>query len=397
VTAALTPRGKALLLAAAVLVLAARLLGTVELAGLAVAALVALALALARVRGESVSLRSRVLEPARAPVGSSARARIRLANLGARPTRAVTAVDACDRDVARFLVPPLLPGETAEAEYPLPTRRRGIHLIGPLSLSVADPFGLVEARSVVAGEERFVVHPRIEPVLPPPGWSALDARVGSLHASHVPVGLDFFALRPYEAGDDIRRIHWRTTARMGELMLRQDEVPWESAATVLLDTRAAAHRGASFERAVEVAASLASSLVRSGRRMRFLTTGGFELGTGGRAPWPVLMEYLAVVAPERTDRFAEVLEGLRRRPSGTLAAVVVEPRPSELAALGGLRSRLGLVMVAALRPSSYRGHNDGPLPAAPGAVVVPVTRSTPFAVAWNQAVLSCRRPETARR
>jgi uncharacterized protein (DUF58 family) len=172
-------------------------------------------------------------------------------------------------------------------------------------------------------------------------------------------------------------------------------VPWESAATVLLDTRAGAHRRASFERAVEVAASLASALVRSGRRMRFLTTGGFELGTGGRAPWALLVEYLAVVRPDRTDRFAEVLEGLRRRPSGTLAAVVAEPRPSELAALGALQPRLGLVMVAALRPSSYRSHKDpggkdGPVPAAPGAVVVPVTRSTPFAVAWNQAVLSCR-------
>jgi uncharacterized protein (DUF58 family) len=179
---------------------------------------------------------------------------------------------------------------------------------------------------------------------------------------------------------------------MGDLMLRQDEVPWESAATVLFDTRAAAHRGASFERAVEVAASLASALVRSGRRIRFLTTGGFELGTGGRAPWAMLMEYLAVVAPERDDRFAEVLEGLRRRPSGTLAAVVAEPRASELLALGALQSRLGLVMVAALRPSSYGGHKDGPRPEVPGAVVVPVTRSTPLATAWNQAVLSCRQP-----
>jgi uncharacterized protein (DUF58 family) len=341
-----------------------------------------------------------------------------VANHGTRPTRLITAVDTFDGGpgAARFLVPPLLPGETAEAEYALPTTRRGSHVIGPLSLSVADPFGLVEARAVVAGEERYIVHPRIEAVLPVPGWSAVEARVGSLHASPVPVGLDFFGLRPYEVGDDIRRIHWRSTARMGELMLRQDEAPWESVATVLLDTRAAAHRGASFERAVEVAASLASALVRSGRRMRFLTTGGFELGTAGRAPWPMLVEYLAVVAPDRTDRFAEVLESLRRRPTGSLAAVVVEPRPSELAALGALQSRLGLVMVAALRPSSYRNHRtrtsaaaepaapghrfgarDGPLPVAPGAVVVPVTRSTPFATAWNQAVLSCRRPQPVRR
>jgi uncharacterized protein (DUF58 family) len=399
VTPALTPRGKALLLAAAVLLGAARLLGTVELAGLAVAALVALALAVAQVRGGSATLQSRVLEPARAPVGSPARARLRLANLGARPTRLLTAVDGLDggRGAARVLVPPLAPGETAEAEYLLPTKRRGIHVIGPLTLSVADPFGLAEARTVVAGEERFVVHPRMEPVLPLPGWSPLEARVGSLHASPVPVGLDFFAVRPYVMGDDIRRVHWRSTARTGALMLRQDEVPWESSATVLLDTRAFAHRGASFERAVEVAGSLAAALARSGRRMRFLTTGGFELGLGGRAPWSVLVEYLAVVSPDRSDRFAEVVEGLRKRPGGPLAAVVVEPRPAELAALGALRSRLGLVMVAALRPSSYRGHKDPPSPTVPGAVIVPVTRSTPFATAWNQAVLSCRRPEAARR
>src|SRR5437660_8459465 len=105
--------------------------------------------------------------------------------------------------------------------------------------------------------------------------------MGSMQASRVPVGLDFFALREYEVGDDLRRVHWRSTARTGDLMLCQDELRHGEVATVLVDTRAAAHDGDSFERALEVAASVTAALVAGGRRVRFLTTGGFDVELAG--------------------------------------------------------------------------------------------------------------------
>ena len=176
---------------------------------------------------------------ARAEAGEAARADLTLMNLGRRSTPVLSAVDSFDtgRRVARFLVPPLAPGETADAAYRLPTTRRGIYTVGPLTLSVHDAFGVVECGLTLAGDDRFVVYPRVEDVLPLPGAASREARMGSMQASRVPVGLDFFGLREYEVGDDLRRVHWRSTARTGELMLRQDEMPWEARSTILLDTR----------------------------------------------------------------------------------------------------------------------------------------------------------------
>jgi uncharacterized protein (DUF58 family) len=213
----------------------------------------------------------------------------------------------------------------------------------------------------------------------------------------VPVGLDFFGLRQYEVGDDLRRVHWRSTARTGELMLRQDEMPWESRSTVLLDTRAAAHQGESFERAVEVAASLVTAVCRGRRQVRFLTTGGVEIRSAGRDRYPSIMEYLAAVAPDANDHFDVIVNGLRRTGGdGPLAAVLANASGNDLSALGALRSRIGFVVLALLRPSSYGGVDLGQTPAVPGAVVVPISGRVPFRDAWNQAVISCQRSAAVR-
>ena len=397
---ALTNRGWALVGAAVALLVGARVLGVVELAMLAAAAFLVVAGALLRVRGRAANLSAeRTLRPPRAEARGQARADLSLTNRGTRTTGVLTATDSFDggHRVARFLVPPLAAGETAEAAYRLPTGRRGIYSVGPLTVSVTDPFGIAEVSTVSARIDRFVVYPRIEDILALPGSSNRDARLGSFRASRVPVGLDFFGLRAYEVGDDLRRVHWRTTARTGELMLRQDEMPWESRATVLLDTRPSTHQGESFERAVEVAASIVTAVAKGRRHIRFLTSGGVEIRSTGRERYPAIMEYLAQASPEAVDNFDVVVDGLRRTGAGTpLAAVLANASRSDLAALGALRPRVGLVVLAVLRPSSYGGTDVGPAPMVPGALVVPVAASVPFPDAWNQAVISCQRSVTAR-
>jgi uncharacterized protein (DUF58 family) len=220
--------------------------------------------------------------------------------------------------------------------------------------------------------------------------------MGSMQASRVPVGLDFFGLREYEVGDDLRRVHWRSTARTGELMLRQDEMPWESRSTILLDTRPSTHSGESFERAVEVAASLATAMCRGRRQVRFLTTGGVDIRSSGGDRYAQIMEYLAGASVETFVRWDQVVEGLRRNGEGPLAAVMANADRSDLAALGTLRTRLGLVLLVALRPSAYGGVDVGPAPTAAGAVVVPVAADSPFRTAWNQAVVTWQRSAAVR-
>jgi uncharacterized protein (DUF58 family) len=399
VRASLTNRGWSLCGAAAALLVGARVLGVEELAMLAAAAFLVVVFAYLRVRRHSLRMSAqRALQPGRAEAGSTARADLTVMNLGRRTTPVLAATDSFDggRRVARFLVPPLAPGETGDAAYRLPTNRRGIYKVGPLTLSVHDAFGVVETGVTLAGEDRFVVYPRVEDVLAMPGAASREARMGSRQASRVPVGLDFFGLREYEVGDDLRRVHWRSTARTGELMLRQDETPWESRSTILLDTRPSTHTPESFERAVEIAASLATAMCRGRRQMRFMTSGGVDIRSSGTDRYAQIMEYLAGASLETYVRWEHVIEGLRRSGDGPLAAIVANADGNDLKALGALRPRLGLVLLCVIRPSAYGQADVGPTPAPPGALVVPVSADSPFRTAWNATVATCQRSAAVR-
>jgi uncharacterized protein (DUF58 family) len=390
----LTNRGWSLCGAAAALLVGARVLGVEELAMLAAACFLVVVVAFIKGRRHALRLSAeRVLRPTRAEAGEAARADLTLMNLGRRSTPVLAAVDSFDtgRRVARFLVPPLAPGETADAAYRLPTARRGIYTVGPLKLSVHDAFGVVETGITLAGEDKFVVYPKVEDVLPLPGAASREARMGAMQASRVPVGLDFFGLREYEVGDDLRRVHWRSTARTGELMLRQDEMPWEARSTILLDTRPSTHHGESFERAVEMAASLATAMCRGRRQVRFMTTGGIDIRSAGGDRYPQIMEYLAGASLETYVRWDQVMEGLRRTAEGPLAAIVADVERTDFVALGALRARLGLIFICAIRPSAYGEVDVNPVPAAPGGLVVPVSSTSPFKSAWNQAMVTCQR------
>jgi uncharacterized protein (DUF58 family) len=414
----LTRRGRGVLAAAAGLLIAARLFGSMELAGLAAAAAAAVgAAALSVMRAQLTYRADRWLSPMRVAVGRMAQARLRFTNVGPDPIAAtavasdgVDHVDARSRATRVYgscLVPPLGRGAMAEAAYDLPTERRGSIAVGPLVVKVGDPLGLAERRLEMAGTARLVVHPRVHPVLALPASSTRETRHGTTHPARAPQGDDFFALREYEVGDDLRRVHWRSTARTGDLMLRQDELRFGEVATVLLDTRATAHRGDSFERALEVATSVAAALVEEGRRLRFITTGGFDVeldgarkgGAAGRPDgrWALVLDHLAEVTPDigSADHFAFAVQSIRRDPSGPLAAVVGDATAAEFSALGALRPRLGLVLIAQItqQPAATAGH----APSVPGALVVPVRHTNDFPEAWNQAVLSCGRREAVPR
>ena len=227
------------------LLIAGRLFGLPELYALAVAAAAAAGGALLYVRYYPWAVESlRDVRPPQVAAGGSSRVELSVRNTHARRSPVLSARDPFDngRRWARFHIAPLEPGELVRAAYRLPTAERGIFPLGPLEIGVTDPFALAERVIPAAPLATLTVFPRVDELRPlPQGRSANPSGVSSKPAVGAG-GEDFYALRSYEVGDDLRRVHWASTARKDELMIRQDEMPWQARVTVLADLRAASTR-----------------------------------------------------------------------------------------------------------------------------------------------------------
>src|SRR5262245_56057666 len=393
--ASLTRRGWSLVGAAIGLALGSYLLGAVELLVLGIACAVLLlggTVWLAFGSGLDLAL-SRRVRPARLQVGAEGRIDITIerratADRATRPTPLLTATDLFDegRRAARFVVPPLAAGATARAAYRIPTRRRGRYQVGPLVVRASDPFGLLTRTVATVGEAEVLVRPRVHDIASPVavgGRVSGEADAIARRSVLSDLGDECLTLREYELGDDLRRVHWRSTARTGDLMIRQNEARWRSTAEVVLDVHPDGHDVDSFELAVEAAASTIARLVRQQRRVELVTSAGTVLGTVGDPRHDVL-DQLATVTTDADDRLATVLEQIRaHRHVDLVVAVLGRVGPDVVRALHGLG---GIHVIAVLTQPSN-------LASSTTVTVVDATR-TPFATAWNQA---CAAPSAARR
>ena len=205
------------------------------------------------------------------------------------------------------------------------------------------------------------------------------------------VGDDFYALRPYVVGDDLRRIHWPSTARHDELLVRQQEQPWQGRTTVLLDVRRAAHDAASLETAVSAAASVVSA--NSARRdlVRLLTTDGADSGFGsGTAHLQALLEHLAVIQAAGSASLRTMLDIVQRDGQGSLVLVVGDTVEDELRSTARLRQRFGLVLIVRAARRGQAGTAGGARSPALAASVVQATDERSFAPAWNATIAATR-------
>jgi uncharacterized protein (DUF58 family) len=342
----LTTRGRSFLAAAAAAGVSALFLGEEDL--LRIAALLALlpvfaAVAVARARYRLSC--SRTLRPDRVQVGNPAQVALRLENLSRIPTGLMLLEDRVPYALGsrpRFVLNRLLARQHGEVSYTVRADVRGRYDLGPLSVRLTDPFGLCELTRSFASTERLVVTPVVVP-LPPVRVGGEWAGNGESRARSAAVhGEDDAATREYRHGDDLRKVHWRSTARTGEMMVRREEQPWQTSATVLLDTRASAHRGdgpaSSFEWAVSSAASAGVHLGRSGFTMRMITDSGADVNAVALSGEGVLLDYLAEVRPSKHHTLANGINQLRRDNGGVLIAVVGLLSPEEAQQLAAARA-----------------------------------------------------------
>ncbi|WP_230879099.1 DUF58 domain-containing protein [Planomonospora sp. ID67723] len=299
---ALTARGRSFLASGVAALVCAFVLGEHDLlrVGVLVVSLPLLAaMVVARTRYRLSCARR--LDPPRAEVGGEATVTLRLENVTRLPTGLLMIEDTVPYALGarpRFVLDRVEPRGIREIDYRVRSDLRGRFTIGPLSIRISDPFGLVELTRSFTVSDTLVVTPQVV-ALPHVRLSGEwtgggDSRTRSVAAA----GDDDVAPREYRQGDDLRRVHWRSTARYGELMVRREEQQWQSRGALLLDTRRYAHRGegprSSFEVAVSAAASIGVHLSHEGLGLRLVTDQGAEHLTDTGLSWS-LLDTLAVV------------------------------------------------------------------------------------------------------
>ncbi|MEV0427854.1 DUF58 domain-containing protein [Micromonospora sp. NPDC050495] len=262
----ITARGVGLLVAAIVLLGAGFRFAYPELTVLGVAAAVAVGYAVVTAAWRPRLAVERVADPDRVARGEPATMTLTVRNTGRLRAANLLAEDRC---AGRSVPVPLLrlrPGRDTEVRYEVPTQRRGVVPVGPLRVTRRDPLGLVALARPYGEVAPVWVHPRIHPLtaVPTGAGRSLDGRTDSVpHGS-----ITFDSLREYVVGDELRRVHWRTSARVGELMVRENVDTSLPRIVVALDNRAVAHPdrvggvAESFESACEAAASVVAAAIR---------------------------------------------------------------------------------------------------------------------------------------
>ncbi len=348
----LTTRGRSFLAAGIAACLCGLVLGETDLlrVGVFLCALpLVTAMVVARTRYRLACARR--IEPQRVPVGDSADVVLRLENLSRVPSGVLLLEDRLPYSLGgrpRYVINHIEARGVREVSYVVRSDVRGRYPIGPLSLRFADLFGLIELTRSFTTTGALMVTPRVIP-LSGVRLGGNRAGGGDSHARSIATsGEDDVTPREYRHGDDLRRVHWRSTARYGELMVRREEQPFQNSGVLFLDTRSIAHRGdgaaSSLEWAITAAASIGSRLARDGFGLRFVTDIGEEVSGHGPdsntgSPFQgLLLDKLALVSASPLLSLTEATGSVRRGGGdGLLIALLGELTEADLQALRAFR------------------------------------------------------------
>ncbi len=338
--------------------IAGRMLGIIELYLLAAMAVGAVILAAIYTASTRLDLSiSRVASPARLRAGAPARIDLAIRNNARRQTPVLSAHDQVQggRGASVLLAP--LVGNRGEARiaYRLPTHRRGRLTVGPLDLSLGDPLGLTRTQLRAAEVTNLMVHPRLIELAPLVAIAGHDPTADQQPIRAIAnAGDEFFALRPYVVGDELKRVNWRASSRLDdELVVRQEERPKTGRVTVVLDRRDDVYDDDGFERAVSAALSALHAGFRGGDALRFVTTAGPAVSDiRTRSELDAVDEQLALIETVQRASLIRSLEELSRvSRGGSLVIVTGAASEKTLPVIAGAKKAFGLVIVVACQRS----------------------------------------------
>jgi len=347
----------------------------------------------------------RLFSPPVVSAGTSVQVTLRIQNLGAGPSPHLIWNDAIPwRESAEPNELPPIGGSQSRhrlvtAHYELHPPRRGLYQIGPLVIEHEDPFGMAHSTVAVGQPDRLVVVPAIVD-LPAGGPTLADGEgTATLVQRRVTGNDDDLTTREYRTGDALRRVHWRASARRGELMVRQEEHRSHPDARIILDTRLAGYPDAdiddsdvwhpiftseAFEWTVRMLASLGVHLDTTGFQVSIEETATTQIEQLGerwdgsrREGFLTSLAGVTLVdaGPERLQR-AQVVEA-----SGPIFAVLGDPEDLTIEWL--IRRRHGgdaaIAFLVDPRPHAVKRLTDA------GWVCVPVQVWDQPAAAWKAA------------
>lgn len=330
-----------------------------------------------------VALRSRVrlaasrsVEPPRVSVGERATVHLRLANSARIPTGVLLVEDSIPFTLGarpRFVLDHVWSRFRRDVTYAIDPVVRGRYKVGPLTVRVTDPFGMVELRRAFSEVGTLIVTPTVHPLPTVRLVGEWNGSGESRPRAIAAAGEEDATIRAYRTGDDMRRVHWRATAHHGELMVRREEQPWQSRATILLDTRTSGHTGegidSSLEWSVTAAASIGVHLSERGYAVRLATDHGGAVSTNWHDPASgpgdakvSLLDALAVVQPRRdasVGRWPDLLSGAEAA-TGLLVGVFGRLTEQEARVVAGLRqgSTAALAVVLDVMSWTSLGENN---------------------------------------
>jgi uncharacterized protein (DUF58 family) len=324
----------------------------------------------------------RAIQPPRVPKGSPAIAVLSFANRGRRTVGVTVANQPFGGTMVRTVIPRVRRGERGMRTYRLPTRRRGIFDVGPVEVTRRDPFELFRTSHKHGQVERIWVYPRIVGLRTLP--TGITRHMEGPSSDLSPQGnITFHRLRDYVVGDDLRLVHWRSSARTGKLVVKHNVDTSQPYTVVLLDLRPGRYTDETFEAAVDIAAS--AVITNSGNKAPVelrLSDGTVVGGARLREPTP-LIDHLTGVKPDTSGSLRTELIALRRARGGTALVVVTGVLDeSELPYVTGLRRRFDRLVIV-----SVDGRRVGPPPRVSGARVIVAADADAVCAAWNVQAL----------
>jgi uncharacterized protein (DUF58 family) len=317
-----------------------------ELIGIGLFAVLAIA-AIIIARPSQLSI-DRQIQPPRVPKGSPAIAFLTFANRG-RATIGVTVANQPFGPMqVRTVIPRLRRGERGVRTYRLPTTRRGIFDVGPVEVTRRDPFDLFRVSRRHGEIERIWVFPRILSLRPLQAGHMRNLEGPS--SDLAPQGtVTFHRLRDYVAGDDLRLVHWRSSARTGKLVVKHNVDTSQPYSVVLLDQRPDRYTEQSFEEAVDIAASAVVTCSANKAPVELRQSDGTRLGGPRlRDITPLIDQLTAVQATADGSLRAELLALRRLRGGSSLIVVTGVLDRADLPFIGLLRRRFDQIVLVSI-------------------------------------------------